>query len=461
MSTLSKTKIALLLLFGCILLLWNNEVVVQLQESNSSLQLRGTALNLVTLLRRRLTDDPILDWGSNLVAPGRTVYAGLILSDKKSIMLSPEVHAAKDGENSTRTAELVEQALLQRQKNAQQLVQSFPFKVVKWPSIYSKTCPHFAHNQNQYREWHGNHRSERGIGLSHMQIWLEFLFFDNDVLDARVRPKPEYITSNWYSSISGTFTAVQNGSLYKNGIPYLEEDILLVFDDTVRFISTIEPGPIPSSAVNLSEVLSHELSHMDTDILSFRSAQQILLAEDSGKESRISTNGNGGAEQSIPTASTTTTTSGVNTADNTATAAPVPAVAFNSSISSSDAATAPVPQRMLITDRSIKLPTKLPMTLQVDQASVLLGPQQTQQTRAYRRQLQVQVQQQVKQEPELVTASAVNIAAYAVTRRGLRKLLRYYDHCGKSLAEQFHRVIQKGHLTHRVSDAALLTSAPI
>ncbi len=105
----------------------------------------------------------------------------------------------------------------------------------------------------------GRKSTDKGIGLSHFQVWLEFVFFDNDLLEAVKRPKPEFLTSTSWSSNSGTFTTHANGSFVKNNVDFLENDILMVFEDSAHSVIT--------DAVLFSSTLRTELTNMTTDLL--------------------------------------------------------------------------------------------------------------------------------------------------------------------------------------------------
>lgn len=134
-----------------------------------------------------------------------------------------------------------------RVNNIQTLKRHFyPFPVTEWPAIYTRPCPNFEHG----------HKTERGLALAHYQIWLDFVFFDNDVLDALKRNPPEYLPGTPYSSISGRFQAYQNGTLLKNDLPFQENDILIILEDDAE--SVVE---------ELNSTLVEELSAMSTDIV--------------------------------------------------------------------------------------------------------------------------------------------------------------------------------------------------
>lgn len=119
---------------------------------------------------------------------------------------------------------------------------NFPLLFTTWPVIIGQACP-FSHQEannhlplssssssSPHQPVQINHH-EKGYGLSHLQIWLEFIFFDPDLLEARLRNPPEYLTSNSYSSVSGIFQTFPNGFLLKNHVPFQEKDILLILEE--------------------------------------------------------------------------------------------------------------------------------------------------------------------------------------------------------------------------------------
>lgn len=201
---------------------------------------------------------PIVDVGVSGVVPNITLYGGVILSDQKSIASSLYIHQETHTHVEHNKTQIVD-ILQTRSGNVKRLSSLMPFDLLKWPVINTRPCPNYQHT--------GHNRLEHGQGMSHLQIWLEFVFFDNDVLDARVRKTPEYITSNDYSSVSGIFQSVENGSLYKNGIPYLDNDIMIVLEDTAVVLSNITHGNTADVKINLRQHLSKVLSDINADII--------------------------------------------------------------------------------------------------------------------------------------------------------------------------------------------------
>jgi hypothetical protein len=59
-----------------------------------------------------------------------------------------------------------------------------------------------------------------------------------------------------YTAYSGSYTGYEDGRLEKNGIPFKEDDILVVLEDDTHI-----------TVPNITDVLRHELSTMTTDLL--------------------------------------------------------------------------------------------------------------------------------------------------------------------------------------------------
>jgi hypothetical protein len=147
--------------------------------------------------------------------PNVTIYGAIITAGGPSTPLQSITDQTNQLKSNSSIAPVMD-VMTARMNNVKQLQQLLPFALVEWPPIFTKPCPQFSHG----------HKTERGVALAHYQIWLDFVFFDNDVLDAMKRPKPEYLSSTPYSSISGKFTAYENGSLYKDGVPFRDDGIV-------------------------------------------------------------------------------------------------------------------------------------------------------------------------------------------------------------------------------------------
>lgn len=189
--------------------------------------------------RRSLASfSPIVDLGNSSVLGDRSTFAALIRTFGGDFDSSKEKLSEGD---------------LERARHSLQA--SLPIPLVQWNTLTSRPCPQYTST--------ASHRVERGHGMSHLQVWLEFIFFDNDVDEARFRPKPEYLLSNWYSSVSGAFQAYENGTRTKNGLLYLEDDIMLIFEDGVVPTANFSMAALAHDVQNVFLQRSHNNSAID------------------------------------------------------------------------------------------------------------------------------------------------------------------------------------------------------
>lgn len=143
-------------------------------------------------------------------------------------------------------------ALMYRINHARTMYRSLPFPVVEWPAVFTKACP-------KNRVGKHDHKTERGLALAHFQIWLEFIYFDPDVIEAYEKGLVKGIfTSSTWTSTSAVFSVSENGTYYKDGVPYTEDDIIVIFEDDAD-IAIVEQ--------DLNSTLFEELSQINADIL--------------------------------------------------------------------------------------------------------------------------------------------------------------------------------------------------
>lgn len=174
--------------------------------------------------------NPVVDHGNSSFIPGITVFAAVVQSYN-----SKEVHCS-DAICPFVTNETV---ITSRRK----LIQSSIYiPLVYWRFINAKSCPHHSPH---------SHKLDKGLSISHMQVWSDFAFFDRDTDEARFRPKPEYLISNSWSSVSGIFQAFENGTRLKNNLPYLDEDILLIFEDGVYSAQTFSQAALTTDLTTI------------------------------------------------------------------------------------------------------------------------------------------------------------------------------------------------------------------
>lgn len=173
---------------------------------------------------------PNLIEGNVSLVPNATVYGAIIMS------AATDSHAV--GSKELSIAE-------QRELNAREMHRQLPFPVMEWPAVFTRACPRFRNG----------HKTERGLALAHYQIWSDFVFFDHDILSQASKHKDGSFKSTSFTSTSSLFS-YENGTFYRNGIPFLESDILVLFEDDADI-----------AVVDIQEVMRDELSSMSTDLL--------------------------------------------------------------------------------------------------------------------------------------------------------------------------------------------------
>lgn len=95
-----------------------------------------------------------------------TVYGGIILTDPTiAEVLGRDFHRVPQGVNGTQ-----QDNAYMRHENAKRLMEELPFSIETWYSIYAPPCPR--------RKNKGN---DRGVSMSHYQIWAEFVHFGRNL----------------------------------------------------------------------------------------------------------------------------------------------------------------------------------------------------------------------------------------------------------------------------------------
>jgi hypothetical protein len=197
--------------------------------------------------RRRLINQrertAVYTHGSQDLVPGITVIGAVILSEAGNKNLAFQ-RTWKDGGagdgNATDMAAV-------RAQHARNMYSQLPFPTVEWPPVFTKPCPQHIYG----------HKTERGLALAHYQIWLEFIYFDNDVIqDVRKKKVKDKYESTWWTSHSGSYIGYANGTMTKNGIPFREDDIIVIFEDDADI-----------AVIDINQTMKEELSTMTTDIL--------------------------------------------------------------------------------------------------------------------------------------------------------------------------------------------------
>ena len=196
-------------------------------------------------IQQRLYDD---SRGNSTFISNKTIFGAIIMTDYGENQHGNKTRLRLG--NSTVEMDKIQAAAelsAVRSKNARDMIVQLPFPVVHWPPVFSKACPYSAHQ----------HKTERGLLYAHFQIWLDFVYFDPDVLEKANTNSIKDLYENEESGyLKGTFVAYQNGSLFKNGLQYKDENIIVIFEDDADIAVT-----------DLHNALHDELSNMTTDLL--------------------------------------------------------------------------------------------------------------------------------------------------------------------------------------------------
>lgn len=176
---------------------------------------------------------PHLIEGNVSLIPNATVYGSIIIS-------------SSIGSNVTSSTPSSSVSILElREHSAREMYHQLPFPVMEWPAVFTKACPRFRNG----------HKTERGLAFAHYQIWSDFVFFDHDILAQASAHEDGMFKSTTSTSTSNLFT-YENRTFYKNGIPFLESDILVIFEDDADI-----------AVVDIEETMRDELASMSTDML--------------------------------------------------------------------------------------------------------------------------------------------------------------------------------------------------
>jgi hypothetical protein len=180
----------------------------------------------------------LLHPGAVDLIPGKALHGAIIVSDRGS-------GHAKDPE--THRKELL--VIQDRVQNVHRLSDERPFPLTHWSAVFTNPCPIFQ----------DAHASERGLVWAHYRIIREFTHFDREVLaqipDYKPGQTPGALNHTIYSQ-TGPYVAYSNGSLYKDGVPFLEDDIITIFEDDAE-----------SAIHDLNTTILEEFQQMNTDIL--------------------------------------------------------------------------------------------------------------------------------------------------------------------------------------------------
>jgi hypothetical protein len=172
------------------------------------------------------------------VIPKYSIHGAVIMSDRGA-------------QNSHETAEEEKKKQLlisARLQNVHKLMSELPFQLTEWAGVFTGPCPLYPNG----------HKTERGLIWAHYRIILEFLYFDPVILNQinYVEGKAVAEMNQTIVSEDRVYVVYQNGSMYKDGIPFLDDDILVIFEDDAE-----------SAILELNTTLIEEFSMMSTDLL--------------------------------------------------------------------------------------------------------------------------------------------------------------------------------------------------
>ncbi|RYH00647.1 hypothetical protein EON65_48960 [archaeon] len=242
--------------------------------------------------RRKLVEfHPVVDRGNSGLIIGKTVFAAL---------LHVPIHS-RDMPMANSHHDLN----AQQRKTHEWLKQHLPMPLTYWTYINSKSCPVFQSAQESHSTRHGHLTSHL---LSHFQIWVDWVFFDHDVLGAVTRHPPEYVSSTSYSSISGHFQAYPNLTYTKNEVILRDQDVLWIFEDflvvdRLRVLGGIRGVNATSTSTDnlvtsqLREAIVHHVGALDGyDIVQLYACNSTVASVEGG-------GGGGEGDHSPPTSS--------------------------------------------------------------------------------------------------------------------------------------------------------------
>lgn len=190
-----------------------------------------------------------------ITLPNKTVSGAVIVSQMipaYSNCCDKASHLSEsDGSSSTLT-NIIEA----RVRNIDLLKSQMPFPIQEWPAIYAAPCPHTKNNPR-----------ERGLLYAHYQILFDFVYIDSEVLEkSKQEPNGYFKSKDEFELKSDTYYNFEyrNGKYYRNGNLLSDEDILIVFEDDAYV-----------SKRNITELLYHEFSNMNVDLLKLGWTQSI------------------------------------------------------------------------------------------------------------------------------------------------------------------------------------------
>lgn len=181
-----------------------------------------TGLNFTSIASRSW-----IERGTTHLFPEKSVHGAIIMSEAAFNPLPKNMTALSlDQLNYLRriTARIYNYRLLQH---------DLPFRLSRWSGMSGLPCP-------QHPE---GHRTERGLLYAHFRIWKEFVYFDEDLLSQLSRHNGT-IPTDVLASRDKVFKIYSNGTMTKQGIPFKDDDVLVIFEDDAENCITDLPVTI-------------------------------------------------------------------------------------------------------------------------------------------------------------------------------------------------------------------------
>jgi hypothetical protein len=189
-----------------LLLVWLSQV---------SSDVNGIYFNASTHSQRKTSNKSIVQSGAAQLIPGVTIHGAVIVSDKARTIGNPNL----------KEVERALAAIDARQKNVEALQRELPFPLTHWSAVYVHPCPIFPYG----------HKTERGLMWAHFRIIREFAYFDPVLLaKANYQEGRTPIVKKPLVSKDGIYRINTYGALFKNNQPFLDTDIITIFEDDVE-----------------------------------------------------------------------------------------------------------------------------------------------------------------------------------------------------------------------------------
>lgn len=174
--------------------------------------------------------------------PKVALYGAIIVSDRGT----PNPHETPE------QTEQKQRLISARLHNIHNLMNEMPFPITEWAAVFTSPCPMYPNG----------HKTERGLIWAHYRIFREFSYFDPVVLDKLEKfqqahkPESPSIHTKPFVSEDGIYVAYPNGTLFKDNVPFLDGDIITIFEDDAE-----------GAIADLKGTILEELSQMSTDLL--------------------------------------------------------------------------------------------------------------------------------------------------------------------------------------------------